>query len=110
MSLYSSNNVILFFAKSQKTMPATMRKYYKHSHKLLLTRYHKLKDKDKKACDFMLLYNHDLRFAHYLKEEFYKIFQNNKYSEQRKDFNEWIKTSEKSALPEFEKCTRTYRN
>lgn len=94
----------------QKTMTPTMRKYYKRSHKLILTRYHKLKDEDKRACDLMLLYNDDLRLAHYLKEAFYKICQNPKYSEQRKEFNDWIKMAEKSGIPEFEKCARTYRN
>ena len=94
----------------QKTMTATMRKYYKRSHKLILTRYHKLKDENKRACDLMLLYNDDLRLTHFLKEQFYKISQNPKYSEQRKDFDDWIKMAEKSGIPEFEKCAKTYRN
>ena len=51
----------------QKTMPANLRKYYKRSRRLILTRYAKLKDENKKACDLMLLYNDDLRLAHYLK-------------------------------------------
>ena len=38
-------------------MIVIMRKYYKRSHKLLLTRYHKLKEENKKVCDLMLLYN-----------------------------------------------------
>lgn len=58
----------------------------------------------------MLLYNDDLRFAHRLKEEFYDICQNTKYSEQRKDFFSWIKTAESSGITEFEKCASTYRN
>ena len=94
----------------QKTMPASLRKYYKRSHKLILSRYAKLKDDNKKACDLMLLYNDDLRFAHRLKEEFYDICQNTKYSEQRKDFFSWIKTAESSGITEFEKCASTYRN
>ena len=43
----------------QKTMPYELRKYYKRSRKLILTRYHKLKDDNKKAVDLMLLYNDD---------------------------------------------------
>ena len=50
----------------QKTMPATLRKYYKRSRKLILTRYDKLKDENKQACDLMLLYNEQLRKAHML--------------------------------------------
>ena len=94
----------------QKTMPATLRKYYKRSRSLILTRYDKLKDDNKRACDLMLLYNDDLRLAHYLKEWFYRICQNPKYSEQRKEFFEWISTAEQSQLPEFEKCAETYRH
>jgi len=94
----------------QKTMPASLRKYYKRSRSLIFTRYNKLKDENKKSCDLMLLYNDDLRLAHYLKEWFYRICQNPKYSEQRKEFFEWISTAEQSQLPEFEKCAATYRH
>ncbi len=94
----------------QKTMPVSLRKYYKRSRSLILTRYFKLKDDKKQACDLMLLYNDDLRLAHYLKEWFYRICQNPKYSEQRKEFWEWISTAEQSQLPEFKKCAATYRN
>ena len=52
----------------QKSMPASLRKYYKRSRSLILTRYNKLKGEKKKECDLMLLYNDDLRLAHYLKE------------------------------------------
>lgn len=93
-----------------KTMTATMRKYYKRSRKLLLTRYKKLKDENKQACDIMLLYNDDLRRAHRLKERFYDLCQNPKYSIQRKAFWEWIREAEQSGLKEFEKCAATYRN
>lgn len=93
----------------QKTMTITMRKYYKRSHKLLLTRYHKLKEENKKACDLMLLYNDDLRLAHWLKEKFYEICQDTRYSRQRRDFHDWIKIAESSGLKEFEKCADTYR-
>ena len=94
----------------QKTMPTNLRKYYKRSRSLILTRYDKLKGENKKACDLMLLYNDDLRLAHYLKEWFYRICQNPKYSEQRKEFFDWISTAEQSQLPEFEKCAATYRH
>jgi transposase len=94
----------------QKTMPASLRKYYKRSRKLILTRYEKLKDENKKACDLMLQYNDDLRLAHRLKEQFYEICQDTKYSRQRKDFYDWIKLAESSNIPEFEKCAKTYRH
>lgn len=94
----------------QKKMSANLRKYYKRSRKLILTRYQKLKDENKKACDLMLLYNDDLRAAHHLKEWFYEICQSSKYSYQRTAFWEWVKTAEKSGIPEFASCAATYRN
>ena len=93
----------------QKTMVASLRKYYKRSRRLILTRYHKLKDESKKSCDLMLLYNDDLRTAHTLKEWFYEICQEEKYSIQRISFWDWIKAAEKSGIAEFEKCAKTYR-
>lgn len=94
----------------QETMPVHLRKYYKRSRTLILSRYHKLSGESKEKCDLMLLYNDDLRLAHSLKEKFYQICQNPKYSEQRKDFFDWIKAAETSGLKEFEKVARTYRN
>ena len=57
----------------------------------------------------MLLYNDDLRTAHTLKEWFYEICQEEKYSIQRISFWDWIKAAEKSGIAEFEKCAKTYR-
>ena len=93
----------------QKTMPLNLRKYYKRSRKLILTRYHKLDDENKKAIDLMLLYNDDLRVAHMLKEWFYKICQSDDYSYQHAELIKWIKNAESCAIPEFENCAATYR-
>ena len=93
----------------QKTMPFDLRKYFKRSRKLILTRYHKLSNDNKQALDNMLLYNDDLRFAHKLKEWFYSICQSNKYSLQRTDFYEWIRNAESCGIKEFEKCAKTFR-
>ena len=87
----------------QKTMLKSLRKYYKRSRKLILARYDKLKGENKNACDLMLQYNDDLRIAHMLKEWFYRICQNTKYSIQRKEFHEWIKNAEGCGITEFEK-------
>ena len=50
----------------QKSMPKKLRKYFKHSRRLILPRYHRLSNEKKRECDLMLLYNDDLRKAHYL--------------------------------------------
>ncbi|HEY9575794.1 MAG TPA: ISL3 family transposase [Lachnospiraceae bacterium] len=94
----------------QKTMPAALRKYYKRSRSLILHRYDKLTSENKKACDLMLLYKDELRQAHYLKEYFFRICKNPRYSEQRKEFFDWICTAEQSQLKEFEACAKTFRS
>lgn len=71
----------------QRSMPVCLRKYYKRSRKLILTRYKKLKDENKQACDLMLQYNDDLRLAHMMKEWFYDICQMESYSRQQ-DFDD----------------------
>lgn len=94
----------------QKTMPANLRKYYKRSHRLILSRYNKLSDENKKACDLMLLYNDDLRAAHGLKEWFWNICNTTQYKEQRIEFRRWIDFAEHSGIPEFIKCATTFRH
>lgn len=95
---------------AQKTMLPGLRKYYKRSRKLLLANYETLNEENKRAVDLMLLYHDDLRCAHYLKELFYGIKKEPKYSEQRKSMDLWIKTAEKSNIKVFERLARTYRN
>lgn len=57
----------------------------------------------------MLQYINDLRVAHRLKEQFYNICQDTKYSRQREDFYAWMKLAESSNTPDFRKCANTYR-
>jgi transposase len=94
----------------QKSMPASLRKYYKRSHKLILTRYKKLTDENKRACDLMLQYSDDLRLAHMMKEWFYDICQTQSYRKQQKEFDDWIANARDSKIPEFEKCAKTFKS
>lgn len=94
----------------QKTMPANLRKYYKRSKTLMLKRYGTLNEEQKKACDLMLLYNDDLRKAHFFKEQFLKICGMKKYSEQREAFRNWIYEAGKSGISHLEKCAKTFQN
>lgn len=94
----------------QKNMIPSLRKYYKRSRKLILTRYYKLKEEDKKAVDLMLLYNDDLRTAHILKEWFYEICQSDDYSYKCSELIKWIESAEGSGIAEFKKCANTYKN
>ena len=94
----------------QHGMPITLRKYYKRSRSLILTRYHKLKDENKKACDLMLQYSDDLRLAHSMKEWFYDICHMTSYRKQQEEFDDWILNARHCHIPEFEKCAQTYQH
>jgi len=72
----------------QRSMPVSLRKYYKRSRKLILTHYKKLKDENKQACDLMLHYSGDLRLAHRMKEWFYDICQMEAYRQQQREFDD----------------------
>lgn len=93
----------------QKMLPS-LRKYFKRSKRLILKRSDKLKQEEKEALDVMLLYSEDLRQAYKLKEAFYTICQETRYSIQRKDFYEWIQYAEQVNLPEFRACITAFRN
>ena len=92
----------------QNTMPANLRKYYKRSRTLLHKRYNSLTREEKESCDLMLLYNDDLRKAHYLKEWFYRICNEKKYSVQREEFRKWVLNAECSGIKDFEDVAATY--
>ena len=94
----------------QRSMQASLRKYYKRSRKLILTRYKKLKAENKQACDLMLQYSDDLRLAHRMKEWFYDICQMEGYRSQQKEFDDWIANARESGIKEFEDCARTYQS
>ena len=77
--------------------------------KLILTRYIKLKDENKQACDLMLQYSEDLRLAHHMKEWFYDLCQMKAYRQQQQEFDDWIANAQSCGIKEFEDCAKTYR-
>lgn len=90
-------------------MPISLRKYYNHSRKLILTRYKKLKDESKQAGDLMLHYSEGLHLAHYMKKWFYDIYQMEAYRQQQWEFDDWIANAQSCGIKEFEYCAKTYR-
>ena len=72
--------------------------------------YQNVRWKTSNGSTILRLYNDDLRLAHYLKEWFYEICQSERYSYQRAAFWNWVKAAEKSGIPVFEKCAKTFRN
>lgn len=56
----------------------------------------------------MLLYNDDLRRAHFLKEWFQKILNEKRYSITRKEFYEWLEDAETCDITKLTDVAKTY--
>lgn len=93
----------------QKSMPPSLRKYYKRSRSIIHKPYHSLSKEDKERCDLMLLYNDDLRRAHSLKEWFNSLGNETRYSVLRKRLFAWLEDAEACGIPELEAVAATYR-
>ena len=72
----------------QKRMLPSLRKYYKRSKSLITKRKAKLSNDNRVALEWMLEYSEDLRKAHFTKELFVDILDENAYSKQRTLFSE----------------------
>lgn len=94
----------------QKSLSPEKRKYFKRSKKLFTTHYDKLSDEDKQALEVMFWYSEDLRVAHTLKEEYYRICNKKDKEELKKEYANWIYTVENSNLKEFNACTTAFHN
>lgn len=93
----------------QEKMSAKLRKYFKYSKSLILKRYKYLTKEQKEKCDLMLLYNDELRQAHFLKEWFFDICRETKYRVVREEFSRWIKNAESSGIKDFEDVAATFQ-
>ena len=96
----------------QDKLSRTERKYFKHSRKLLLSRYKNLKDdKQKEELNYILInYSEDLRIAYREKEEMLKIIQMSDKSKAIETLNNWIKRNLESNIPALRNCAKTYFN
>jgi len=92
----------------QKSMPANLRRYYKRSKKLVLAKYDSLDEESKKQLEIMLLYNDELRQAHYLKEHFYEFTQAKSSKEAKVLLRRWIEMALRSEIKEYVSCAKTY--
>ena len=94
----------------QKRMLPSLRKYYKRSKSLITKRKAKLSNDNRAALEWMLEYSEDLRKAHFIKELFVDILDENAYSKQRTLFSEWLREVENSGIEEFKVAITAFRN
>lgn len=109
---YATEAVDSIRKKVQDKLPRSERKYFKHSRKLLLSRYDKLKnDKEKEELNYILInYSEDLRIAYREKEEMLKIIQMSDKTKAIECLNTWIKRNLESDIPALKNCAKTYFN
>lgn len=94
----------------QKDLAPSLRKYFKKSRKLLLSKKDHLKEDSRQQLELMLLYKDDLRQAHYLKELFHEVLASKSKSEAKELLSRWIAYASSSGINEFEKCAATFTN
>ena len=96
----------------QDKLPRSERKYFKHSRKLLLSKYENLKDdKQKEELNYILInYSENLRIAYREKEEILKIIQITNKEKAIEKLNSWVKRNLESDIPELKNCAKTYFN
>lgn len=109
---YSTEAVDSVRKQVQDKLSRTERKYFKHSRKLLLSRYDNLKDdKQKEELNYILInYSEDLRIAYREKEEMLKIIQMTDKEKAIEYLNAWIKRNLESDIPALKSCAKTYFN
>ena len=109
---YSTEALDIIRKQVQNKLPRAERKYFKHSRKLLLSRYDKLKDeKQKEELNYILInYSEDLRIAYREKEEMLKIIQMTDKVKAVENLNNWVKRNLECGIPALQNCAKTYFN
>ena len=96
--------------KIQKKLSPEKRKYFKRSKSLITKHYNKLSYEEKQALEIMFWYSEDLRIAHRLKEEYYKICSMKDKEKLKKEYANWIYRVENCKIKEFKACTTAFHN
>ena len=109
---YATEMVDTIRKEVQNKLGRKERKYFKHSRKLLLSRYENLKeDKQKEELNYILInYSEKLRIAYWEKERLLDIIHMQDKEKATKLLNEWIVRCSMSDIPELRNCGNTYAN
>lgn len=96
--------------EAQKALPASQRKYFKRSRKLLLARRENLSDEDKLALDVILRFSDKLAQAYALKDAFYRFMASADRQEAGHRLDFWLDSCDRLRIPQFNKCRNMLRN
>ena len=109
---YATEMVDTIRKEVQNKLGRKERKYFKHSRKLLLSRYENLKeDKQKEELNYILInYSEKLRVAYIEKERLLDIIHMQEKERATKLLNEWVVRCSMSDIQELRNCAKTYAN
>ena len=109
---YATEMVDTIRKEVQNKLGKKEKKYFKHSRKLLLSRYENLKDKkQKEELNYILInYSEKLRIAYLEKERLLDIIHMKDTEKAVKLLNEWVVRCAMSDIPELRNCAKTYTN
>ena len=109
---YATEMVDTIRKEVQNKLSKKEKKYFKHSRKLLLSRYENLKDeKQKEELNYILInYSEKLRIAYLEKERLLDIIHMADKEKAVKLLNEWVVRCAMSDIPELKNCAKTYTN
>lgn len=109
---YATEAVDTVRKQVQGKLSRSERKYFKHSRKLLLSKYSNLKtEKQKEELKYILInYSEDLRRAYREKEELLQLLQEKNKAKAIEELNHWIKRNLESNIPSLKNCAKTYFN
>ena len=109
---YATEMVDTIRKEVQNKLSKKEKKYFKHSRKLLLSRYENLKDeKQKEELNYILInYSEKLRIAYLEKERLLDIIHMKDAEKAVKLLNEWVVRCAMSDIPELKNCAKTYTN
>lgn len=96
----------------QSKLPKNEKKYFKHSRKLLLSRYDNLKtQKQREELNYILInYSEELRKVYREKEELLDIIRITDSEKAIKKINEWVVRNSDSHISSLRSCSKTYFN
>ena len=97
--------------KVQSNLTPEQRKYFKHSRKLLLSRYINLTKEQQEELEYILInYSEELRSVYNEKEELLNIVHSGEKYAAIDKLNEWVKDNSDSNCEVLKECAKTYTN